>query len=112
MKIKNTFIIPFLSEKNKELNSSLLAISIAIGAGIGYYFIKKYIIKMPLNNIGETISDLRMDTKNSTEYLLGNPKNRNEATKIDVPEAGTLNWRKNHEKSMFPPIPDSNIRIN
>lgn len=116
MKNKNIFIIPFLGKKNKELNNNLLFISIAIGASVGYYFLKKYAFKKAvnkeINNFGKSLSDVRTDIKNSTENLLGDLKHRNDPTKINVPEAGTLNWRKNREKSMFPPIPDPNIRIN
>ncbi len=112
MKNKIIFTIPFLGKKNNELKNSLLFISIAIGASIGYYFIKKKIFTKPLNKIGELSSNLRMEIKNSSSHLLGDFKDRDDLTKIDVPEAGTLNWRKNREKSIFPPIPDPNIRIN
>lgn len=112
MKNNNIYIIPFLGKTNKELNSSLLLISLAIGASIGYYFVKKYAVNKLAKNSGSVLNDIRREVENSTANLLGNPKDRNDPTKINVPEAGTLNWRKNRDKSIFPPIPDPNIRIN
>ena len=64
------------------------------------------------NNFEESLSKIRTGIKKSTGHLKGELKDRIVATKINVPEAGTLNWRKNRKKSMFPPIPDPNIRIN
>ena len=52
-----------------------------------------------------------MKSRQSSEDLLGDLKHRHDPSKINVPEAGTLNWKKNTEKSMFPPVPDPNIRI-
>lgn len=116
MKNKNNFIIPFLSIKNKELKSNLLFISAAIGAGIGYYFIKKIGFdktrSKPQNDLGSPINDLRSDTKNSSKSLFGDYNDKNDPIKINVPEAGTLAWKKNRDRSIFPPIPDPNIKIN
>ena len=116
MKNKNNFIIPFLGIKNKELNGNLLFISVAIGAGIGYYLIKKIsfgkIRPKPQNDLGSPINDLRREIKNSSKSLLGDYDDNHDPIKINVPEAGTLAWKKNRDRSMFPPIPDPNIKIN
>lgn len=116
MKNKNIFITPFLDKRNKELNNNLFFISIMIGASVGYYFLKKYMVKKTLNkgikHFENSLNDIPTTIKNSTENSLRDVKPGNNPIKINLPEAGRLNWRKNREKSMFPPIPDPNIRIN
>lgn len=116
MKNKNNLIIPFLGMKNKELNGNLLFLSIAIGASIGYYLLKKFgsnkTKSKPQSKLGSSITDMRTDVKNSTKSLLGDYDDHHDPIKINVPEAGTLAWKKNRDRSMFPPIPDPNIKIN
>lgn len=116
MKNKNNFIIPFLGGRNKGLSSNLLFISVAVGAGIAYYFIKNFggnkVNTKPETNPRSSVNDLRTDIKNSSKSLLGDYDDNHDPIKINVPEAGTLAWKKNRDRSIFPPIPDPNIRIN
>lgn len=116
MKNKNNFIIPFLGMKNKGLNGNLLFLSVAIGASVGYYLLKKFGSKKPQSkpqsNLGSSINDIRKEIKNSTRELLGDYEDNHDPIKINVPEAGTLAWKKNRDRSLFPPIPDPNIKIN
>ena len=115
MNFKKNIEHSFLHAKNKHLNGSLLFISAAIGVSIGYYFIKNFVSKTeakPQNNFGASVNDMRRDIKNSTKNLLGDDDNNHDPIQIKVPEAGTLAWKKNRDRSMFPPIPDPNIKIN
>ena len=116
MKIKNTFIIPFLGKENKSFQNSLIVISLSLAAGIGYYLIKKNRDNkrsIRKNNKPSAFKrDMRMEIKNSTKDLLGVQKDRKDLIQVQVPEAGTLNWKKSRTTSVFPPIPDPNIRIN
>lgn len=116
MKNKNIFVTPFLGKSTNGLKSTLILTSIAVGASIGYYLLKRYglnkTLTKPAQKFGAFINDVRADVKNASEHLLSDNNNNHDPIKINVPEAGTLNWKKNREKSMFPPIPDSNIRIN
>ncbi len=116
MKNKHIFKIALPNKQNKGLVSNVLFISIVVGFSIGYFFLRKNAInKNEINSTKNSYklkNDLRKDDKKRYESLLGKPNDRNNPTKINVTEAGTLNWRKNRDQSMFPPIPDPNIRIN
>jgi hypothetical protein len=116
MKNKNNFIIPFLGARSNKLNGNLLFLSVAIGASVGYYLLKKFGSKKPQfkpqSKWDSSINDMRTEIKNSTKSLLGDYDDNHDPIKINVPEAGTLAWKKNRDRSMFPPIPDPNIKIN
>lgn len=112
MNKKNIFIIPFLGKRDKGLDSGIVLASLAIAATAGYFFIREYLAKKEAKNVDDhNVIDKRMKSRQSAEDLLGDVKHRHDPSKINVPEAGTLNWKKNPEKSMFPPVPDPNIRI-
>ena len=112
MNKKNIFIIPFLGKRNKGLDSGIVLASLAIAATAGYFFIREYLAKKEAKNINnDNTVDRRTKGRQTAENLLGDVKHRHDPSKINVPEAGTLNWKKNPEKSMFPPVPDPNIRI-
>ncbi len=112
MKRKNIFVIPFRGKSDNRLDHGVVLVSLAVAAAAGYYFIKEYLAKKDAKNAEEkNVIDKRMKSRQSSEDLLGDLKHRHDPSKINVPEAGTLNWKKNTEKSMFPPVPDPNIRI-
>jgi hypothetical protein len=115
MNFKKNINHSLLGIKNEHLTSNLLIISLAIGAGIGYYFLKKIAHKTKpksQNEFGASVNDIRKDIKSSSKNLLGDYDDNHDPIKINVPEAGTLAWKKNRDRSMFPPIPDPNIKIN
>ena len=114
MKYKNIFVFPFYSKRENDITTSILCATFVIGAVATYYLLnkKKKSNKTYSSNLGNIISDVRSHIKKSTENLLGLPEKRHDASKIIVPSAGTTNWKKPHEKSIFPNIPDPSIRIN
>lgn len=107
MKGKNIFIIPFLNKKDNSSNEMILLSSLAAGAAIGFFLFKEYISKSPRKKAVEKsgeITDKRVKGRKSAENLLGDTKHRHDPSKINVPEAGTLNWKKNQDKPIFPPV--------
>lgn len=109
---KNIFNIPFLGKKDNHLDKSFVFVAAIAGATIGYLLLKEYLTGQKPQAANEKgISDKRGNGRKSAEKLLGDIKHRQDPTKINVPEAGTLNWKKNQDKPMFPPVPDPNIRI-
>ena len=112
MKRKNIFVIPFQGKRDSGLDTGVVLVSLAVAAAAGYFFIKEYLAKKEIKSGDDKNAiDKRMKSRQSSEDLLGDIKHRHDPSKINVPEAGTLNWKKNTEKSMFPPVPDPNIRI-
>ncbi len=106
--INKHFLNTVLSNKqDNSLVNNLLFVSIVVGASVGYL-----LVRMNTINKKRLKSESRIITKSNRTYVLGEDKDGNNPIKVNLQRVGSLNWRKNRDQSMFPPVPDPTIRIN